>query len=136
MDKKLIDKVDDGFNYFNSGILEELTTDKKYYVKAFMDYIEELENKSFDESLFTKGINKMENKRIHLLLDEVYAVIMKESIEVKKTFLKERGNNADTLITMSYDELKTITQYNTEVMIALNQIDDVQQMVHNLKIKQ
>jgi len=78
----------------------------------------------------------MENKRIHLLLDEVYAVIMKESIEVKKTFLKERGNNADTLITMSYDELKTITQYNTEVMIALNQIDDVQQMVHNLKIKQ
>jgi|TARA_R100000935_G_scaffold5926_2_gene13292 hypothetical protein len=45
MDKKLIDKVDDGFNYFNSGILEELTTDKKYYVKAFMDYIEELENK-------------------------------------------------------------------------------------------
>jgi hypothetical protein len=78
----------------------------------------------------------MENKRIHLLLDEVYAVIMKESIEVKKTFLKERGNNAATLVTMSYDELKTITQYNTEVMIALNQIDDVQQMVHNLKIKQ
>ena len=78
----------------------------------------------------------MENKRIHLLLDEVYAVVMKESIEVKKTFLKERGNNADALITMSYDELKTITQYNTEVMIALNQIDDVQQMVHNLKIKQ
>tara|TARA_R100000935_G_scaffold5926_2_gene13291 strand:- start:2386 stop:2649 length:264 start_codon:yes stop_codon:yes gene_type:complete len=87
----------------------------------------------------------MENKRIHLLLDEVYAVVMKESIEVKKTFLKERGagegsyklgNNAATLVTMSYDELKTITQYNTEVMIALNQIDDVQQMVHNLKIKQ
>ena len=45
MDKKLIDKVDDGFNYFNSGIIEELTTDKKYYVNAFMDYIEELESK-------------------------------------------------------------------------------------------
>ena len=37
--------VNDGFSYFNSGILEELTTDKKYYVKAFMDYIQELESK-------------------------------------------------------------------------------------------
>tara|TARA_R100000544_G_C2227101_1_gene61560 strand:- start:1403 stop:1750 length:348 start_codon:yes stop_codon:yes gene_type:complete len=45
MDKKLIDAVDDGFNYFNSGIIEELTTDKKYYVKAFMDYIAGLECK-------------------------------------------------------------------------------------------
>jgi len=51
MDKKLIDKVDDGFNYFNSGILEELTADtgrhrvQQYYVKAFMDYIEQLESK-------------------------------------------------------------------------------------------
>jgi len=37
--------VNDGFSYFNSGILEELTTDKNYYVKAFMDYIQELESK-------------------------------------------------------------------------------------------
>tara|TARA_R110000764_G_scaffold194455_1_gene279770 strand:+ start:303 stop:674 length:372 start_codon:yes stop_codon:yes gene_type:complete len=43
--KSMISRVDDGFNYFNSGILEELTTDKKYYVRTFMDYIEELESK-------------------------------------------------------------------------------------------
>lgn len=42
---KLIDKVDDGFNFFQMGFLEELTTDKRYYVQAFMDYIEELESK-------------------------------------------------------------------------------------------
>jgi hypothetical protein len=45
MAKKLVDQVDDGFNYFNSGILEELTTDKKYYVESFMKYIEVLESK-------------------------------------------------------------------------------------------
>ena len=44
--KKLIDKVDDGFNYFHSGILQELTTDKKFYVQAFMDYIEYLESRT------------------------------------------------------------------------------------------
>ena len=44
--KKLKDKVDDGFNYFHSGRLEELTTDKKFYVQAFMDYIEYLEEKA------------------------------------------------------------------------------------------
>ena len=44
--KQLIDKVDDGFNYFNSGFIEELTTDKKYYVKVFMDYIEYLEKRT------------------------------------------------------------------------------------------
>lgn len=41
----LIDKVDDGFNYFNGYRLEELKTDDVYYIKAFMDYIEMLEGK-------------------------------------------------------------------------------------------
>lgn len=41
----LIDKVDDGFNYFNGYRLEELNTDDVYYIKAFMDYIELLESK-------------------------------------------------------------------------------------------
>lgn len=40
----LIDKVDDGFNYFGYR-LEELKTDDVYYIKAFMDYIELLESK-------------------------------------------------------------------------------------------
>ena len=44
-EKSIINRVDDGFNFFNSGLLEELTTDKRYYVQAFMDYIEELESK-------------------------------------------------------------------------------------------
>tara|TARA_Y100000593_G_scaffold14401_4_gene27346 strand:- start:6742 stop:6927 length:186 start_codon:yes stop_codon:yes gene_type:complete len=46
--KELIDKVDDGFNYFNSGFIEELTTDKKYYVKVFMEYIEYLEKRTLE----------------------------------------------------------------------------------------
>ena len=50
--KELIDKVDDGFNYFNSGFLEELTTDKKYYVKVFMEYIKYLEKRTL---LLTKN---------------------------------------------------------------------------------
>jgi hypothetical protein len=48
MKDKLINKVDDGFNYFNSGFLEELTTDKKYYVKVFMEYIEYLEKRTLE----------------------------------------------------------------------------------------
>jgi len=40
----LIDKVDDGFNYFGYR-LEELVTDDRYYIQAFMDYIELLEGK-------------------------------------------------------------------------------------------
>jgi len=43
--RPLQQEVQNGFDYFNSGILEELTTDKNYYVKAFMDYIQELESK-------------------------------------------------------------------------------------------
>lgn len=41
----LMDRVDDGFNYFGYR-LEELNTDDVYYIKSFMDYIEELENKN------------------------------------------------------------------------------------------
>ena len=41
---RLIDQVDDGFNYFNDR-LEELKTDDAYYIKAFMEYIEVLESK-------------------------------------------------------------------------------------------
>lgn len=44
MAEKLIDKVDDGFNYFGYR-LEELKTDDVYYIKAFMKYIESLESK-------------------------------------------------------------------------------------------
>lgn len=40
----LLDRVDDGFNYFEYR-MEELNTDDSYYVKSFMDYIEILECK-------------------------------------------------------------------------------------------
>ena len=40
----LLDKVDDGFNYFNGYRLEELKTDDVYYIEAFMQYIEQLES--------------------------------------------------------------------------------------------
>lgn len=42
---ELLKKVDEGFMYFNSGRLEELKTDDKFYVEHFMMYIEHLENK-------------------------------------------------------------------------------------------
>ena len=40
----LLDRVDDGFNYFNGYRLEELKTDDVYYIEAFMEYIEQLES--------------------------------------------------------------------------------------------
>jgi hypothetical protein len=40
----LLDRVDDGFNYFNGYRLEELKTDDVYYIQAFMNYIEQLES--------------------------------------------------------------------------------------------
>lgn len=40
----LLDRVDDGFNYFEYR-MKELNTDDSYYVKSFMDYIEHLECK-------------------------------------------------------------------------------------------
>lgn len=42
----LLDRVDDGFNYFNGFRLEELKEDDKYYIEAFMSYIEALEIKT------------------------------------------------------------------------------------------
>lgn len=42
---KLIDRVNDGFDYFNEFRLEELYTDDVYYIRAFMNYIEVLETK-------------------------------------------------------------------------------------------
>jgi len=41
----LLDKVDDGFNYFNGFRLEEVKEDDKYYIESFMSYIEVLECK-------------------------------------------------------------------------------------------
>jgi len=52
---KLIDQVDDGFNYFNDR-LEELKKDDVYYIEAFMKYIEVLESK-----LKRKMMNRIEN---------------------------------------------------------------------------
>lgn len=42
---KLLDKVDDGFNYFLNYRLEEVNSDDKYYIESFIDYIEYLEIK-------------------------------------------------------------------------------------------
>ena len=44
MSKKLIDQVDDAFNYFYGYRLEETNTDDTYYIKALMKYIEVLES--------------------------------------------------------------------------------------------
>ena len=46
MDKKkqkFIDRVDEGFRYFDGFRLEELKEDDKHYIRAFMLYIEDLE---------------------------------------------------------------------------------------------
>jgi len=55
MKNNLLDKVYDGFNYFNSYRLEELKEDDKYYIHSFMDYIEHLESKVYKQA---KNINK------------------------------------------------------------------------------
>jgi hypothetical protein len=44
-DHKLLDIVDDGFNYFLDYRLEELKSDDKCYIESFIDYIEYLEKK-------------------------------------------------------------------------------------------
>tara|TARA_Y100000401_G_C8249935_1_gene187593 strand:- start:81 stop:251 length:171 start_codon:yes stop_codon:yes gene_type:complete len=46
--KKLINQVDDGFNYFNNFRLEELKSDDIYYIEAFMKYIEVLEKRTLE----------------------------------------------------------------------------------------
>ena len=40
---KLIDRVNQAFDYFNSFRLEELKEDDVYYIDALMNYIERLE---------------------------------------------------------------------------------------------
>ena len=42
--EKLREDVDNGFSYFEGFALEEMTTDKKYYVEVFMRYIVYLES--------------------------------------------------------------------------------------------
>ena len=44
MGRKLIDQVDDAFNYFYGYRLEETNTDDTYYIKALLKYIEVLES--------------------------------------------------------------------------------------------
>jgi hypothetical protein len=40
----LLDKVSEGFNYFYDYRFQELKEDDVYYIKSFMDYIEQLEH--------------------------------------------------------------------------------------------
>ena len=46
MGNTIIDRVDDGFNNFNGYRLQELNNDDKYYIKAFMQYISDLEGRT------------------------------------------------------------------------------------------
>jgi len=55
---KLLDRVDDGFNYFYDYRLEELKEDDRYYIKAFMNYIEQLESKVDKQA---KALTKMKS---------------------------------------------------------------------------
>ena len=43
--EKLREDVDSAFSFLNGFALEEMTTDKKYYVKVLMKYILYLEHK-------------------------------------------------------------------------------------------
>ena len=45
MESKLLDRVNEGFNYFLDFRLEEIKEDDQYYIKAFMQYIDALECK-------------------------------------------------------------------------------------------
>jgi hypothetical protein len=45
-DNKLLDVVDDAFNYFNGFRLEELKGDDKFYINALMTYVEQLESRT------------------------------------------------------------------------------------------
>jgi len=58
MKNNLLDKVNDGFNYFNSYRLEELKEDDRYYIHSFMDYIEHLESKVYKQAKNINIINK------------------------------------------------------------------------------
>ena len=63
--RNLINIVDDGFIYFNSGAIDELTKDKKYYVKIFMQYIEYLEKKTLE--LNKKNKYNLNLKQLNIL---------------------------------------------------------------------
>ena len=43
---KLINQVDDAFNYFNEFRLEELKSNDVYYINALMKYVEVLEKRT------------------------------------------------------------------------------------------
>lgn len=58
--KKIIDIVDDGYNYF-SYRLEEVKTDDRYYIKAFMSYIELLESRTKELQEENSSIRKSFN---------------------------------------------------------------------------
>lgn len=44
---KLFDRVTEGYDYFNSGRLEELKSDDKTYINSFIDYMVYLEGEVF-----------------------------------------------------------------------------------------
>ena len=46
MNNKLIDIVDDAFNYLNGYRFAELKEDDKFYINALMTYIEQLESRT------------------------------------------------------------------------------------------
>ena len=53
-------EVNDGIVYFiDMGFVEDLTTDRKYYVKKFVEYIEHLEYKT---KLLMKQTEHLKNK--------------------------------------------------------------------------
>jgi len=56
--KGLIDRVDDGYNYFHGYRLEEINTDDAYYIKSFMEYIEFLESKIKAVSILKEPTNE------------------------------------------------------------------------------
>ena len=102
--------VNDGFSYFNSGILEELTTDKKYYVKAFMDYIQELESK-------INIIMKVKNPRKEMIDfimeyagDEIESI--NDALKIAKMTDKELKDDIDNIIEYYKREHKKIIEYN------------------------
>lgn len=58
---RLIDIVDDAFNYFNSYRLEELKEDDNFYINALMTYIEELESRTKELTQQTEYLKTKQN---------------------------------------------------------------------------
>jgi hypothetical protein len=61
--KTNFEKASAGMDYFDMGFLEELTTDKRFYVQAFMDYIIELETHK------VHTISRIKNMQKTMLVD-------------------------------------------------------------------